>query len=64
MKRSSVFRSGGTSTLALSGLMLAMISPLGAQNDPGPRLGPPGAGSPVTGLTPTEAALFASGMAD
>jgi CxxC motif-containing protein (DUF1111 family) len=44
--------------------MLAMVSALGAQSDPGPRPGAAGAGLPIAGLSPQEAALFASGLAD
>lgn len=58
MKR-SLIRSMWTPTL-----MLAMVSVLGAQSDPGPRPGPAAAGTPITGLSPAEAALFAAGMAD
>jgi len=59
MKRS--FVSHGMGTFAL---MLVMASTLSAQSDPGPRSGPPGAGLPISGLSPSEAALFASGLAD
>jgi CxxC motif-containing protein (DUF1111 family) len=58
MKR-SLIRSMWTPTL-----MLAMVSVLGAQSDPGPRPGPAAAGTPIIGLSPAEAALFAAGMAD
>ncbi len=61
MKRSkrSLIRSMATPTL-----MVAMVSALGAQSDPGPRPGPAGAGLPIVGLSAAEAALFASGMGD
>jgi len=55
----------GTGTsLAVSVIMLAGVSVLGAQSDPGPRSGTTGAGLPISGLSPAEAALFAAGLAD
>ena len=64
MERSFFIQGMGTSSLAVSGIMLAIVSTLGAQSDPGPRSGPPGAGISISGLTPAEAALYASGLAD
>jgi CxxC motif-containing protein (DUF1111 family) len=58
--------SGAKCALSFIGLALSLaITPAGflfGQSDPGPRPGPPSAGRPLPGLTPTELATFQAGL--
>src|SRR5262250_628282 len=50
------------SVLGTSFLLLAMATVSMAQKDPGVRLGPPGAGAPLNGLTDIEKQMFKEGF--
>jgi len=63
MKKGELIMTTGSNTWWRSLLICFAMAAVGfAQQDPGVRQGPPGAGAPLKGLTPIELSMFNEGM--